>query len=572
MEDNPPANKQAFKAFPGIHTLRVEKFHDLCIVTGSDESYSVKTGWQFGCMVSHKDIPRSRFLAGTLVAAQMKRGWFVLCWGPVDGSEKEQRCSLLRLNRLQPIKEKHTPCPPGNSAELFMKECWRLQQLYNFSPTEEGQRPVNNLLNPTQFVFSIAHTNYMKFRKGDCVFLAGTTIQCRGAKGSKPEPVRIHVGARRRPLREGGFKEEEGSPFKQNKFTPDARAPPPRCTESRSVQEIHRDDEHTSPAAVVVPRRPRDRAPWGVPRTLQLDDPVPARNFLAEALQTELEPPSLLRARTPRGAPRPWTSETQPATPDNPTPESAPESVVQDSTPQQHGLAIPTNNLNLTPNSAAQQPPRAPSPLATLPLASDDGVSQVVAQLQQSQQELLERQAAAHQEEMRQQQAWFQQQLVTLQSQTVHAPGPVQEPSVTSHQVLPLGGGVPNIVPPATIAGGSVNSGPALSSYPLTNPGFSGAPTPSVTTQYPYPAGSQSYQRMLMPPPAYPTQLPVRSPYPTGGDYVSPREIAMQNELLRQNETAYRERMQAIEDRELELARARATERFKQEQRRWGGF
>ncbi|KAK3242014.1 hypothetical protein CYMTET_48278 [Cymbomonas tetramitiformis] len=492
-------------------------------------------------MVSHKDIPRSRFLAGTLVAAQMKRGWFVLCWGPVDASETEQRCSLLRLNRLQPIKEKHIPCPPGNSDELFMKECWRLQQLYNFSPTEEGQRPVRP--------YNAEEQTDQNRNRSEFTLEPGGAPSERVVSKKRKDPPSGKTSSRRTR----------------------ARAPP-RCTESRSVQEIDRGDEHTSPAAVVVPRRPRDRAPWGVPRTLQLDDPVPARDFLGEALQTELEPPSLLRARTPRGAPRPWTSETQPATPDNPTPESAPESVVQDSTPQQHGFAIATNNPNLTPNPAAQQPPRAPSPLATLPLASDDGVSQVVAQLQQSQQELLERQAAAHQEEMRQQQAWFQQQLVTLQSQTVHAPGPVQEPSVTSHQVLPLGGGVPNFVPPATIAGGSVNSGPALSSYPLTNPGFSGAPTPSVTTQYPYPAGSQSYQRMLMPPPAYPTELPVRSPYPTGGDYVSPREIAMQNELLRQNETAYRERMQAIEDRELELARARATERFKQEQRRWGGF
>jgi len=336
------------------------------------------------------------------------------------------------------------------------------------------------------------------------------------------------------------------------------------------------DDEHTSPIAVAVPRRPRDRGPYIVPRTLQLDDPVPTRDFLDDVLQMEREP-SNLRACTPRTTLRSTPWEPQPATPDNPTPESAPESVVQDSTSRQHDLATPTSNPNLpqamAPNFPAEQPPRASSPLATLAPASDGGVSQVLAQFQQNQHLLLERQAAAHREEMRQQNAWFQQQLATLQAQTIQVPPlPTQEPSVTSHLVPPLAGGAPNIVHPAPNTGGSVNSGPPLCAYPPYIPRRAEPPPYSVTTQYPYPASSQSHQRMLMPPPAYPTQQSVQSPYPTGGDYVSPRERAMQDELLRQNETAYRERMQALEDRELELARARATERFQQAQQRWGGF
>ena len=154
LADVPPANKQAAKAFPSIHTLRVEKYKNICIVTGSGDSYSVRTGWEFGSMVTHKDLSRSRFMAGTLVA-DSSRGWFVLCWGPVDRSEEEQRMSLFRLNRLQAIKEKYgAPCPPFNSGELMLEECIRLQQLYKFSPTQEGRRPVNMLPN----FFSPLHT------------------------------------------------------------------------------------------------------------------------------------------------------------------------------------------------------------------------------------------------------------------------------------------------------------------------------------------------------------------------------------------------------------------------------
>ncbi|KAK3239399.1 hypothetical protein CYMTET_50676 [Cymbomonas tetramitiformis] len=55
---------------------------------------------------------------------------------------------------------------------------------------------------------------------------------------------------------------------------------------------------------------------------------------------------------------------------------------------------------------------------------------------------------------------------------------------------------------------------------------------------------------------------------PKGGDYVSPQEIAMQEELLRRNEAA----VQPTVNRSKQLRTVNSSEHFQQEQRRWGGF
>ena len=290
------------------------------------------------------------------------------------------------------------------------------------------------------------------------------------------------------------------------------------------------DDEHTSPVAMAVPRRPRDRAPWGAPRTLQLqllgtpahsthtpaDDPVPAGDFLDEALQTELN-----------------FQQDVPATP---------------ITNPHHTPITPTH-----PNQAVSAATPAP--------ASDVGLATVIQQLQNSQREMLEQQAAAHREEMRKQQVWFQEQLTALQPRTLQ-PAVAPEPSVTSHPRTVHGGArVSNGLPPAAISG-SINTGAELSAYPGSIPHAS-------SMHLYYPTNSQPYPRMPMPPPAL---QPFQAPRPRDWEFQSPKEFAMQEELLRRNEAAYRDQLQAIEDRELELARSRAAEHFKQEQRRWGGF
>eukprot|EP00854_Cymbomonas_tetramitiformis_P011862 gene11862-14006_t len=119
LADSPLVNKLAVEACPSWLELRVQN-KGLVTITGGQPAYSVKTGWEFGALVYHKDVKKQRFLAGTVLV--VPEGDYVFCWGPIDDYVKNQKLALFRLNRVQAFKGKGLVPAHFGSAEAFIKE------------------------------------------------------------------------------------------------------------------------------------------------------------------------------------------------------------------------------------------------------------------------------------------------------------------------------------------------------------------------------------------------------------------------------------------------------------------
>eukprot|EP00854_Cymbomonas_tetramitiformis_P022026 gene22026-26534_t len=117
---------------------------------------------------------------------------------------------------------KDPPQPPWESDKALLEECiMRLQDPYNFSPTEEGQRTVRP--------YNAEEQNDQHRGKSEFTLEAGGAPSERPASRKRKDPPASKTNSR--PVRSG------------------PRAAP-RYTASVSVQEINKDDEHTSPISV----------------------------------------------------------------------------------------------------------------------------------------------------------------------------------------------------------------------------------------------------------------------------------------------------------------------------------
>lgn len=141
MLDVPLSNPRAVPAFTGWRERR-EGFPGLVLVTGGKVQYSEKTGYEFGCVVKHTDMPKHQFLAGTLLLSGNNRGWFIYCWGPIAEPSPSQALFLFRLNRVQAISPQ-LPVPHLGTEQNMCKALVELKTNMQLTQFEEPKGTVN---------------------------------------------------------------------------------------------------------------------------------------------------------------------------------------------------------------------------------------------------------------------------------------------------------------------------------------------------------------------------------------------------------------------------------------------